>query len=63
MHLAINSAVKGNPRHYTTYLDESLNKVFIRIAASCHRLTFERRLVAKYAGWYLRHFEQWKSFW
>ena len=54
VHLALNAKVKGNPRFYTTYLDESLNQVFIRIAASCHRMTFERRVFAKYKAWVLR---------
>ena len=30
----------GNPRFYTCYHDESLNGVVVKIARSCHRLTF-----------------------
>jgi hypothetical protein len=30
----------GNPRFYSCYIDESLNGVVVKIARSCHRLTF-----------------------
>jgi len=39
---------KGNPRMFQCYFDESLNDVLTTIAASCHRVTFERRLLAKF---------------
>ena len=42
------SGSKGNHRPYSTYFDESLNKSIIAIAASCHRITFERKLFAKF---------------
>ena len=43
-HITEDVALKGNPRHYVTYCDESLNRDFERIEQSCHRKTFERRL-------------------
>ena len=55
MHLSLLAGIRGNPRFYMTYLDESLNKIFIRIAKTCHRSTFERTLFGKYAGWHMRN--------
>jgi hypothetical protein len=36
-HLVQNSIFKGNPRHYSTYIDESYNGVIARVVRSCHR--------------------------
>ena len=38
---------EGDPRHYSCFFYESVNKSIIAIAASCHRMIFERRLFAK----------------
>ena len=50
-HVALQAAIKGNPRFFTTYADEGLNKVFVKIARGCHKLTLQRRLFDKYSGW------------
>ena len=63
LHCAQNAKVKGNPKYYSTYVDEALNKIFIKIAATCHRLTFEKRLHAKYAGWQERKQDDFENFW
>ena len=63
IHLVLNAAEKGNPRFYATYLNESLNKIFISIAANCHRATFERRLFAKFKGWQLRQHDEVDDLW
>ena len=38
----------GNPRFYSCYQDESLNGVVVKIARSCHRLTFMHSVHNKY---------------
>ena len=38
----------GNPRFYTCYLDESMNGVVVKIARSCHRMTFMRSVHNKF---------------
>ena len=50
-HLSADAWYKGNPRFYTTDWDESLNKVFCKIAATCHKTTMQRKLFAKYKSW------------
>ena len=47
-HMTRRIARNGNPRYYSTYFDEGLNKVLVGIASSCYRHTFERRLFAKF---------------
>lgn len=47
-HLSSRIQDLGNPRMYSTYFDESVNRALAEIAASCHRMTFERRLFAKF---------------
>ena len=63
VHMMINAAYKGNPKYYSTYLDESLNRTFIKIARTCHRVTFEKRMFSKYLGWQLRHVDDHNVFW
>ena len=63
IHMSMGARVKGNPRFYTTYLDESLNKVFIAIAKQCHRRTFERRLFARYKLRMMRHEQPYPEYW
>ena len=46
--MTMRSGSKKNPRHCSTYFDESLNKSAIATAASCDRMTFERKLFAKF---------------
>lgn len=48
-HLTERVQEHGNPRFYSTYHDESLNRQLARVAASCHRMTFERRLFSKFS--------------
>ena len=50
-HMVEQAEHRGNPRFYSTYWDESLNKVFTSIAATTRRATMQRRLFAKYKGW------------
>jgi hypothetical protein len=38
----------GNPRFYTCYKDESLNGVVVKIAKSCHKLTFMHTVHQKF---------------
>jgi hypothetical protein len=38
----------GNPRFYSCYHDESLNGVVVKIARSCHRMTFMRSVHNKF---------------
>ena len=47
-HLTFDAKTKGNPRYYWTYLDESLNRLITIIASGAHRMTFERRIFAKF---------------
>ena len=42
------SGSKKEPRHYSTYFDESFNTSIIAIAAPCHRMTFDRKLFAQF---------------
>ena len=49
VHITEDMALKGNPRHYATYCDDSLNRDFARIEQYCHRETSERRLFAQYS--------------
>jgi hypothetical protein len=49
VHLTDSIQAKGNPRYYSTYMDESMNKLAATIAASAHRHAFERRTFAKFA--------------
>ena len=48
IHMWMRSATMGNPRYYTTFLDESCNHQVAKICRSCHRSTFERRCFFKY---------------
>ena len=49
IHMTRRICSKGNPRFYSTFLDESLNAVLSDIAASNHRRTFERKTFQKFA--------------
>jgi hypothetical protein len=40
--------VLGNPKYYTCYHDESLNGVVIKLARSCHRMTFMQTVHDKF---------------
>lgn len=40
LHLIQRTLLKGNPKRYSTYRDESFNGVIARIARSCHRRTW-----------------------
>ena len=40
---------RGNPRHYGTYRDESLNGVIAQIGRSCHRTAFGLAVHAKFS--------------
>ena len=42
-HLTLRIRTAGNPRCYSTFLDESLNRVLANIAAKAHRSTWELR--------------------
>jgi len=39
---------QGNPRFYATFLDESLNGNIAKIARSCHRRTWLKRVFVKF---------------
>ena len=54
-HLVAAIPMKGNPRYYHTYNDESLNRTIASLATSVHRATFERRLFLKLD--FLRHLD------
>lgn len=41
LHMIQRAGWHGNPRYYMTYRDESLNGVVARIAASCHRRSWD----------------------
>ena len=47
-HTARQAQFKGNPRFFSTYTDEGLNKGIIKIASGCHRRTLQRRTHQKY---------------
>jgi hypothetical protein len=47
-HLTEDIRRKGDPRHYHTYCDESLNGLIAKIASSCHRARFERMIFRKW---------------
>ena len=46
---------KGNPRFYQCYFDEGPNDAVAKIAATCRRHTFEKRLFAKFHRWQKQH--------
>ena len=50
VHLVTRTAFMGNPKHYATFLDESLNFKIAQICRSCHRRTLEKRVFWKF-GW------------
>ena len=62
-HMARQARWKGNPRFYSTYYDESLNKVFVKIGATTKRATMQRRLFAKYKGWVAHQLGKIFSWW
>ena len=39
----------GNPKYYVTYMDESWNGVLAKIAATCHRSTFQYTVHSKFS--------------
>ena len=48
LHASFDVGFQGNPNRFQTYFDESLNHLLCTIAKNVHRLTFERRLFAKF---------------
>ena len=46
-HCVQNANVKGNPRHYTTYIDESYNGAIARVCRSVHRRGFAMAVYRK----------------
>ena len=49
-HMTARVPALGNPRMYATFHDESINRMLAEMAFACHRMTFERRLFARF-GW------------
>ena len=48
IHLIQQCGVRGNPRFYPTYRDESINGVIAKLARSSHRSTFADTVHAKF---------------
>ena len=48
-HLVERTRTHGNPRFYSTFLDESLNSTLRGIVRSSHRATWELRVFSKFA--------------
>ena len=48
-HMVWQTAVRGNPKMFTTYRLESLNGVLAKVARSCHRACWETRLHQQFA--------------
>eukprot|EP00959_Pyramimonas_sp_CCMP1952_P431213 9031259-Pyramimonas_sp.AAC.1 len=44
VHMTLSIGVKGNPRFYNTFHDESLNLILAGIASVSHRATWERTI-------------------
>ena len=44
VHMTCNIPAHGNPRFYSTFVDESLNLVIARMAAASHRSTWEESI-------------------
>lgn len=40
--------MQGNPRYYSTFVDEGLNGLVSKMASAVHKLTWERRLFEKF---------------
>ena len=40
VHLTMQMCVHGNPKYYSTFIDEGLNGTIKQIARHCHPLTF-----------------------
>ena len=49
LHAVERARLHGNPRFYSTFLDEGLNRVLRDIARSTHRLTWEVRIFERFA--------------
>ena len=43
-HLVLLAPINGNPRYYSTFLDESLNAVVAAVAHASHPATWEKRI-------------------
>ena len=48
LHLLGQAFRKGNPKSYSTFVDESLNGVLAKLAAGCHSLTWHRSVLAHF---------------
>ena len=46
-HMVHMAKIAGNPRFYSTFLDETLNGVVASIAQSCHQSQWEKRLFCR----------------
>lgn len=49
-HAAEQAARKGGPKYYSTWLDESVNSELSKVARACHRETFTRKALQRYAA-------------
>ena len=45
LHLGHSACDQGNPYYYHTFVDESLNGSIAKLAATCHRMTFYKRVL------------------
>ena len=48
LHLASKARVAGNPRFYSTFVDEDFNGRVAKIACACHRLTWYRGVMSHF---------------
>ena len=48
LHVAARAGPAGNPRFYSTFLDEDYNGRAKKMAAACHKLTWHRTLLANF---------------
>ena len=58
LHLCQRALLKGNPRLYSTYRDESLNGTIAKIARSAHRRTWGNVIQWKCAMFHLNNFRK-----
>eukprot|EP00811_Abedinium_folium_P008930 NODE_18254_length_902_cov_4.523871.p1 GENE.NODE_18254_length_902_cov_4.523871~~NODE_18254_length_902_cov_4.523871.p1 ORF type:complete len:293 (-),score=38.46 NODE_18254_length_902_cov_4.523871:24-815(-) len=48
LEMVAQSSSKGNPQFYTTFRDEHFNGILADVAASCHRMTWHRGVLANF---------------
>ena len=48
LHMCADARFAGNPHYYHTFLDEDYNGRLAKLAATCHRLTWHKNVLANF---------------